>query len=170
MSWKSILKSVAPAIGTALGGGPWGGLATKFLIDKLDLPEDTTDVKIQELVQNADPETLLKLKQLDKDFAAEMKKLDVDIFKTEVDDRKSARQMIKTTMWPQVVLSGTFIIGYFAVLGLLLSGVASIPTDFKSETTIILGVLTANIPTIMQFWFGSAYREKKASRSIMQEK
>jgi hypothetical protein len=40
-SWKDIIRSIAPTIGTALGG-PLAGTATKFIADKMLGKADAT--------------------------------------------------------------------------------------------------------------------------------
>jgi len=88
--WKKVVSTVAPVLGTALGG-PLAGAATKFIADKfLGNPQATED-QIAETVKSASPDQLLQLKKLDQDFAIEMKKLDVDLYKIDADDRASAR-------------------------------------------------------------------------------
>lgn len=68
---------------------------------------------------------------------------------------------------PQIVLSGVFIIGYFAVLLVLLTGNADISGPSKEVVLILLGLLTREVPTIMQFWFGSSIGSKdKAAKYI----
>jgi hypothetical protein len=164
--WKKVVRSVAPTIGTAVGG-PIGGVATKFIADALLGKPDATERDIEEAISNASPEMLAKLKRLDKEFETKMRELDIDVFALEVDDRKDARQMFKVNIWPQITLSGIFVAGYFGVLYILLSGgaMASMKNDalFGVFTTII-GVLTAAIPQILGFWFGSSMGSKEKNK------
>ena len=63
---------MAPAIGTVLGG-PLAGVATQAVVAALGLPQNSPDDAIAAAVQNASPETLLALKNADKDFALDRK-------------------------------------------------------------------------------------------------
>lgn len=87
--FTDVLKSVAPGLATALLG-PLGGLAVSAIGSALSIPEPTQE-KIQNAMAGVTQEDLLKLKQADQQFTKDMKALDIDVFKAEVDDRKSAR-------------------------------------------------------------------------------
>lgn len=89
--WKSIVKTIAPALGTALGG-PMAGIATKFIADKFLGNPEATEKEIAEAVFSATPDQLLKLKELDNSFNLEMKRLDVDVYNIDYLDRDSARK------------------------------------------------------------------------------
>lgn len=102
MGWtdkfKSILKAVIPSVGTALGG-PAGGLASKFLSDKLLGKPDATDQEIESYVLGASPEQLIQMKQLDiewQKFSAELnfneKKLRADALREQVELNKAEAQ------------------------------------------------------------------------------
>ena len=65
---KSIIGTVAPKLGTALGG-PLGGMAGTLIQGALGV--DTEDAALKAL--ESDPDSLLKLKQAEQDFAARKK-------------------------------------------------------------------------------------------------
>lgn len=159
MNWKNIVGSLAPTLATALGG-PLAGTATKFIADKLLDNPDATEHDISEFIANANPDQLAELKKIDNDFAIEMKRIEVDIFSLETKDKQSARDLAKVNMRPQIILSALFILGYFAIVALLFSGTVKIDQSIKDMSNILLGVLTANIPSIMAFWFGSSHGSK----------
>lgn len=159
MSWKNIVGNLAPTIATALGG-PLAGTATKFIASKLLGDENATDKDIENFISNATPEQLANLRKIDNDFALEMARLDVDVFALEIKDKDSARDLAKVNMLPQIVLSALFILGYFGIVGVLFSGAVVIDETIRDMSNILLGVLTANIPAIMSFWFGSSHGSK----------
>ena len=172
--WKEIIKSVAPTIGTALGG-PLAGSATKFVAEKLLGKADAPIAEVAKAIVEATPEKLTKLKEIDKDFELEMQKLNIDIYKLEVEERKSARELFSVNIWPQISLSGIFVIGYFVVLYILISKGSGLGDAIKSDWikgvfTTILGVLTAAIPQILNFWFGSSLGSKEKNRGLMEAK
>ena len=85
---KDVVGSIAPTLGTAIGG-PLGGIATKVICETLGCKEDTKS--INKAIQQATPEQLLKLKTAEKEFQIQMKELDVDIFALETADKQDAR-------------------------------------------------------------------------------
>lgn len=56
-------------------------------------------------------------------------------------------------MTAQVVLSVTFIGGYFLVLWLFMQGKVYVPEAYKDAFLTVLGVLTAAVMTIVNFWY-----------------
>lgn len=159
MDWKSLVRNVAPTLGAALGG-PFAGAATKFLADKFLGNPDATENEIADFVTTASPEKLVELRKLDNDFKIRMRELDVDVFKLEVSDRVSARDLAKTDMRPHIALSGVYTTGYFVMVYLFMTGEVSIDPGLKTEFSIVLGVMTAAQTMIMQFWFGSSSGSK----------
>lgn len=165
-NWKSLVRTIAPTIGMALGG-PAGGMAVKFLGDKLLGNPDATEQDLEAFVTSASPDTMAKLKELDQNFAIAMRKLDIDLEKLEVSDRQNARGLFKVNIWPQIILSALFILGYFAIMGVLLyfHNVDINDRIFGILNTVI-GVLTAAIPMVLQFWFGSSLGSKEKSAKM----
>ena len=159
MNWKDLIRNIAPAIGTALGT-PVTGLAVKFLADKFLGNPNATEQEVEAAVLGASPEKLLEIKKLDQQFAVQMKSLDIDVFKMEVEDKKSARELARFNMTPHIVLSALYTFGYFAVLYIMLTGKMEIALESKDVFNQIIGVLTASQVTIMAFWFGSSYGSK----------
>ena len=165
--WRSIVRTVAPTLGTVLGG-PLAGMAVKAIGDKLLGKPNATTEEVSEALANATPADLIKLKELDQQFAKDMKALDVDIFKLETADTQSARALFSVNYWPQMILSGLFIGGYFGVMCLYLTGHVTIPTDAKDMVTVLIGIMSASVTAIMAFWFGSSFgsREKTAALAV----
>lgn len=59
----------------------------------------------------------------------------------------------KETAWGQLVLSFSFVGGYFAVLGIFLLGYAKVAPDYKEALIALLGVITGGVGTVLAFWF-----------------
>tara|TARA_R110002153_G_C13332612_1_gene498563 strand:- start:3714 stop:4223 length:510 start_codon:yes stop_codon:yes gene_type:complete len=169
MNWQEIVKSIAPTLGTALGG-PMGGAATKFIAEKLLGNPDATTGEVKNAVLWAPTEQLVKLKALDLQFERDMKALDIDVFELESKDRDSARGLYKVNIWPQIALSAIFIVGYFGILYMLFSGEVSISESQRDVVNILLGVLTAAVPQILSFWFGSSLGSKEKNSALRGEK
>ena len=160
VDWKKIVGTVAPGIATALGG-PLAGLAVKALGGALGLGEGASEDAVAAAVTGANPDQLLAIKQADQAFKVKMRELGVDLTKIEAADRASARELAKANMWPQIVLSTVYTVGYFMMMYLFMTGNVEVATNLKAEFNIVLGVMTAAQTMIMQFWFGSSSGSKE---------
>ena len=169
MSWKTLIRNVAPTLGAALGG-PAGGMAVKFLAEKFLGDAKGSEQELATFIENATPTQMLEIKKADQQFALQMRELDIDVFELEVGDRQNARNLFKVNMWPQIILSALFIVGYFAILAILMyfNDVEINDRVFGILNTVI-GVLTAAIPMILQFWFGSSLGSKQKDQKAIRE-
>jgi len=163
--WKSVLATVAPVLGTAIGG-PLGTLAGRVVGEVLLGEGEHSQDDIAQALEKATPQQLMQLKQADNQFKRDMKELDVKIEKIHSGDRKSARDLAKANMWPQIMLSGIFVAGYFVLLYMIFSGHLILDESIRDMANILIGVMTANIPSIMQFWFGSSTGSKAKAAHI----
>jgi hypothetical protein len=164
--WKRVLASVAPALATALGG-PIAGSATAVIANELLGKDKASESELATAVLGASPERLARLKQLSYEYEQRMAELDVDVYKISVDDKKSARRMASEVgMWPQWILSAIFIIGYFVALGFVLTEMGEIDEKVQVLAATLLGLFTREIPTIMQFWFGSSHGSKRKGSKL----
>ena len=157
MKLGGLLKSLAPTIASA-AGGPMAGMAVKMAASKLGLPETTTANEIEDLIERQ-PERAVALKQADEDFKNRIKEMEIDLesFKTDVEDRKDARENFSTDWTPKV----------FSVLTLLLYGgfvmiVTLMPHDQNDETIIslVLGQLSGILGTAAAFFYGGSSGKK----------
>lgn len=53
----------------------------------------------------------------------------------------------------QIALSVIFVSGYFLILGLFILGYVSTPQEWQEILKTLLGLLTAGVLLILQFWF-----------------
>ena len=167
MDWKGIVKSVAPALGTALGG-PLAGTAVKEIAGKWLGNENATERDIEQAVKNASPEQLAELKRIDAEYNTRMRELDIDVFKTEVADRQDARQMAITIMWPQITLTCLFVSGYFSLIYILLLSDVSLDSNMQTLLTALVSIMTAGMQQVLSFWFGSSKGSQDKDRTIQQ--
>ncbi|MBT4078669.1 MAG: hypothetical protein HOE78_18990 [Gammaproteobacteria bacterium] len=165
--WKSLVKTVAPVLGTALGG-PFGGMATKAISNALLGEDETTtghelENKISEVLQR-DPESLLKLKKADQDFDTRMKELDVDILKIAADDRNSARDLQKVTKsWIVPLLATVTVACFFAVVFWVLSGKVTLESTLLG---FVLGQVSSKAEQVYNFFFGSSAGSKEKTTKL----
>lgn len=159
-SLKKLVSEIAPNLAKTLGG-PFAGTAVKFLADKLLGNEDATEEEIENAIKNATPEQLGTLKKIDNDFKIEMGKQGIEIFSLEVADVQNSRELFKINMWPQVILSAFYTIGYFGVVVFLLTGALAVPEGSQGQLIAgLIGVLTTMQIKIADFWFGSSHGSK----------
>ncbi|NKF51378.1 hypothetical protein G3R49_12500 [Shewanella sp. WXL01] len=176
MSWfdnldlKQTVSAIAPLAGKIIGG-PWAALGISAIQLALGTDESEPEALAKQ-IQNASPEQLVKLRSIDADLKTKMKELDIKEQELEFNDRASARTMFSQNSLPQIVLSALFVVGYFLVTGLLAyyavgstQGIEINPLLFGMLGTVI-GVLTAAIPQILNFWFGSSKGSQDKSQLL----
>ena len=156
MKLGGLLKSLAPTIASA-AGGPMAGMAVKMAAQKLGIPDATAN-EIEDLIER-EPEKAVLLKEADKDFKDRIREMEIDLesFKTEVEDRKDARSKFSGDMTPKL----------FCILALILYGayvmtVTILPHDQNDETIIslVLGQLSGILGTCAAFFYGGSNGKK----------
>ena len=157
MKLGGLLKSLAPTIASA-AGGPMAGMAVKMAAKKLGLPDTATANEIEDLIER-EPDKAVMVREADKDFKNRIREMEIDLesFKTEVEDIKDARQNFACDWTPKV----------FSVLTLLLYGgfvmiVTLLPHDQNDETIIslVLGQLSGILGTAAAFFYGGSSGKK----------
>src|SRR6266853_1902519 len=161
--WKALIGTVAPVIGTALGG-PLAGMAVKAVGDALGLQNPTEDT-VSAALATATPDVLLKVKQADQDFARQMKSLDIDLERIQAADRDSARRMQTDTRSKVPALMALLItLGFFGILIGLMAGKLS--TGDSNELLLLLGALAASWGAVVNFYFGSSQQSHMQTRIL----
>lgn len=158
MDWTSIIKTVAPWIGTALVG-PFGGMAVEAAANALGLSDKTTDA-VKQALSGATPEQMLALKKADQDFQVTMQQLGfkqiTDLEAIAAGDRKDARDMQKVTRSNvPAVLSIGVTLGYFAILAGMMTGFLKVSDS--QALLLMLGSLSTGWGVVMAFWFGTTH-------------
>jgi hypothetical protein len=156
MDWMGLIKTVAPWIGTALGG-PLGGMAVEAAANALGIGEKTTEA-VKNALAGVTPEQMLALKKADQDFALQMQSLGfkqiADLEAIAAADRKDARDMQKATRSPvPAILSTLVTVGYFGILlGMMLD---KLSVKDSQALLLMLGSLSTGWGMVMAFWFGT---------------
>ncbi|NRA56258.1 MAG: hypothetical protein HRU23_19115 [Gammaproteobacteria bacterium] len=176
MSWFSdfdlgnTLSAIAPLAGKIIGG-PYAALAISAV--QLALGTDTTEPKqLAKEIKNAIPEQLIAIRKCDADLQVQLKELDIAESELEYKDRTSARQLFNVNSAPQMVLSALFVLGYFIITGLLAYYAVNFDPDKQINPLLfgmlgtVVGVLTAAIPQILNFWFGSSKSSQDKNQII----
>jgi len=159
-----IIGQVAPSIASALGG-PLAGTAVKYLSQAFFGHSNASADELNDAMQNASPDQLVALKQIDADFKAKMAQVGVDLERIAVDDRKSARDMQKETRdWIPRALAVSVTIGFFAILIYML--VYGLPTTGNEALLLLLGALQTAWGGIIAFYFGSSSGSQQKDKMI----
>lgn len=155
----TLLKSVAPALATAVGG-PLGGAAVSMIADKLGLDDKTVEGVTKALI--ADPDKLNKLKEMELEFA-----------KLDAQDRDSARnreiEMAKsdvhfitkniTSILAIGVLTGSLIITALVFF-------VDFPDSQENILIFVLGSLFSIATQVISYYFGSSQGSKDKTEEI----
>ena len=157
--WQAVVRTVAPVIGTALGG-PMGGVAARAVAGVLLGKDDADDAAISQAVAMASPDQLLALKKADEDFAAKMQELDVDLEKVAAGDRDSARHReMAIKDWVPGVLAILVTLGFFGVLSMMLTYGA--PESGRDALLVLIGSLGAAFTSMLSYYYGSSTGSKQ---------
>ena len=147
-----LLKGLAPAVATAVGG-PLGGLAVTALASKFGVADDVAAVA--------------KAIAGDPDAATKLAEIDLKQFELENADRDSARHMQEVALQQEDKFAKHFIywfawfwsIGSMAYFFAITFG--QVPASGKDFGNIILGFLLGTaVATIISFFYGSSKSSK----------
>jgi len=160
MRWEEVGKKLLniglPALGTALGG-PAGGLAAKtalsLISSKLGIEEkNLTPANITNIAAN--PDQLVKLKEIEADYGLEIKRLYFD-------DLRNARQreieITKVTGKRDInlyALAWTVIAGFFVMTGMMYF--KPLPESAIGPINQLFGALAAGFGMVLNYFYGSS--------------
>ena len=152
---KNLVGAVAPTLGTAMGG-PLGGVAGKVISEALGVPNNLK--AIEKAMDNATQEDLVKIKEAELKFEADMKKMEVDVFALETADKQDARKAFSKDWTARIIGIATIggFLGYIFLVTLQ-------PPEQNSEALInlVLGYLGGLASAIISFYFGASNTSNK---------
>lgn len=160
MDWKNLIGTVAPWIGTALGG-PLGGMAVSAVADALGLSDKTEDA-IKQALSGVTPEQMLAVKAADQQFAARMQELGFAnqqaLAKISADDRASARarEIATGDKTPRNL-------AYMLVGGALATGAGLLFGGLKLDSTlagVVIGYLFNEAGAVSAYYYGEFKSDK----------
>lgn len=157
MDWKNLISSVAPFLGTALGG-PLGGMAVSALGDALGL-SDKSESAIKQALSGVTPEQMLAVKNADQAFQIKMQELGFanlkDMEQIAESDRDSARKReVDVKDNTPKILAYFITLGFFSILAFMLFN--EVPVGSKDVLNILLGSLGTAWIAIVSYYFGSS--------------
>jgi hypothetical protein len=168
MDFTAILKTVAPWLGTALGG-PLGGMAVSFIADKMGLQDKTVDA-VKAAILGMTPEQALALKTGDQEFALHMQELGfkqiTDLEALAVKDRDSARQReVALKDNTNKVLAAVIVGGFMTMVGATLMGWTRAESVMAGT---LIGYLSAKADQVLSYYFGSNKESARKTELIAQ--
>ena len=154
---KTVIGTVAPSLGTALGG-PMGGMAVNLVTKALGIDAKSSPKQMQAAVEKATPEQLAALKKVETEFEVRMKELDVDLFKLETADVQEARNAFKGDWTPKVF----GLVALFGFVGYIFLVTLQPPSE-NSDTivSLVLGYLGGLVSGISSFYFGASHSKSE---------
>lgn len=160
MDWKALVGTVAPWIGTALGG-PLGGMAVEAAGKALGLSNATED-SIKQALTGVTPEQMLALKQADEQFQEQMTALgfkDVEtLSQIAADDRKDARAMqVSTRSYMPAVVTIVLLLAYIGILVAVRAGWIADGDNGTLNTLVVAAV---------SFWVGTTHDSMRKTDMI----
>ncbi len=174
----AFIKKAAPWIATIVGtavpaAAPFVGIASKLLSIGLGKPVAANGQSITDAITEAmaNPDQLAKLKEIDDQFAAQMKTLDIqsteDLEKIAADDRASARSMEVQTRSPiPGILAMAVTVGFFGLLALEAFHAAPVGNDK------VLDMMTGSLGTVWimvaTYYFGSSAGSARKTELLSQ--
>jgi hypothetical protein len=167
--WKKVVGTVAPTLAAALGG-PLAGVAVKTIATQLLGEEGASEQQVAEAIASANPQTLIRLREIDTEFKKTMADMGVQLEKIAADDRNSARvREVQTGDHATPRILATVIIGGFlwSAYYVLSGRIASLkdPTIATMVGTII-GYTSAKADQVVSYYFGSSASSKAKDDTI----
>lgn len=167
--WKKVVGTVAPTLATALGG-PLAGIAVKTLATQLLGNSEATEEDVSAAIAGADPQTLLKLKQIDAEFKKTMIDAGVKLEEIAAGDRDSARKREVDThdSWTPRILAAVVVTGFFVCVYAILGGHVSDMKDPLIAGLIgtMVGYTSAKADQVISYYFGSSASSKAKDETI----
>lgn len=173
-----FIKKAAPWIATILemavpAAAPFVGAAAKLLTDGLGKSVAPNSQSISNAITEAmaNPDQLAKLRQIDNDFAVQMKTLDIqsieELERIAADDRASARSMeVQTRSLIPAILAIAVTVGFFGLLAL--EAFHSIPAGNEKVLDMTTGSLATVWIMMATYYFGSSAGSARKTELLSQ--
>ncbi|MFD1342901.1 hypothetical protein [Litorisediminicola beolgyonensis] len=159
-----VVATVAPTLATALGG-PLAGVAAREIAGALIGDKDASEHQIARAIQHASPQDLVKLKEIELQFQAELEAAGVQLEEIAAKDRASARQRQTATRdWTPSVLGLAIVLGFFGVLAYIFR--FGLPDSGSEVLLIMVGSLGTMTTQVGNFFYGSSVGSKTKEEII----
>ncbi|MEM8988674.1 MAG: hypothetical protein AAGC95_18345 [Pseudomonadota bacterium] len=154
VDWRAVVRGAAPQLAKALGG-PLAGVAVKAAAERVLGAAGAAEADLAEALSAPTAEHLHALREAEKAFLADMRRLDIDLERIAAGDRANARaRQAQLGDRTPSVLGVAVIVGFFGVLIGMLSG--ALPDGAETEFSIMLGALATMTAAVVNYFFGSS--------------
>ncbi|MGL5219590.1 MAG: hypothetical protein ACRC8G_08950 [Plesiomonas shigelloides] len=163
MNWKDLGKQVAsaaPVLGAALGG-PVGGAAGALIASVFGV-ENTPDAVDKAI--KADPESAIKLRELEQRHIERLTELENDRFRIETADVQSARGS-HNHHWMPSAITICLMLMFGCAFGSLIF--LSMPEGNRDMVNFMLGQLSGWLSGAVVYWVGST--RASANKDMMRK-
>lgn len=159
---KRLIAGAAPQLAHALGG-PLAGAAVAQISRAIFGAPDADETALAETLAVASPEHLIALKRAEQEFQIALRETQLEDRRIDAGDRADARaRQIALKDWTPSALGGAIILGFFIVLGAMVS--RRLPAGAETEFSIMLGALATMTAAVVNYFFGSSAGSKEKTR------
>ena len=172
--WKGLVASVAPWIGTALGG-PLAGSATEAVCTAMGIEKDANEDTVSDALRGITPEQVVALRKADQDYQVRLRQAQYEHIEDleklndahaevmagiDETDRESARGREEKTgdHWTPRLLAAVIVFGFLGCVYAVLSGsVAGLkdPSVAGLFGTLV-GYVSSKTDLVYAYFFGSS--------------
>ena len=165
MDWSKVaglVKTAAPLLGTCIGGpvGTLAGGAISLIASAFGVKDTENPKAIYEAIK-ADPQSIVKLKEIELNNKTELGKLALQSDQAYLADTQNARkaQTDREAATGQkdinlYVLAWTIVCGFFGMTGVLTF--VKLPPDSTGVVFLLFGALVAGFTQVVNYFFGSS--------------
>jgi hypothetical protein len=168
MDWKDIVRTVAPWLGSALGG-PLGGAAMTAIASALGLSE-STEAALKSAISGVTPEQMAAMKKADQEFSVKMQELGFAnmeameaLYVKDMDSARNRQVQVKDNV--NTVLAYTIVGSFITVIAATLLGFAEVDSALAGT---LVGYLSAKSEMICSFYFGSSKGSDRKTELLAQ--
>jgi hypothetical protein len=163
IDWKKIVGAVAPSLAAALGG-PLAGVAVKTIATQILGKPEALEEEVEAAVLGADPQTLIKLREIDIDFKKKMADAGIKLEELATSDRGNARdrEVKSGDSWTPRILATVVVGGFLWCVYAVLAGYVSGLKDPLVATLVgtMIGYTSAKADQVVSYYFGSSASSK----------
>ena len=160
---KKVVSKAAPLLGSAISAtNPLAGVAISLLGNAFGVEGNNKKDILKRI--KSDPEAALKLQKIEHDHVESLKRIAAENYKTEVEDRKDARETsVKSSKKYRSFLrwfAALVTVGFFCIsAALMFVPLVDINPSEKEFIAMLVGVLVSKWQTIVDFFYGSSSPE-----------
>ena len=177
MDWSKVaglVKTAAPLLGTCIGGpvGTLAGGAISLIASAFGVEDTENPEAVYEAIK-ADPQSLVKLREIESNNKTELAKIALQSDQAYLADTQNARkaQTDREAATGEkdinlYVLAWVIILGFFSMTGVLTF--VTLPADSTGVVFLLFGALVAGFTQVVNYFFGSSKSSKDKTNMLKQ--